>query len=306
MRRIVIVYNPRSTHAKEVEEKVIEPARHLAGCILAKFEVAEAIVDFNAKRLAKILVDDDLVVAAGGDGTATVAINGIMLSNAKNVRLGVQGFGNFNDVARSFGNLKFEEIISANAHEVWPLQCEINGKHWRYGMCYFTIGMFAEACAVFDDPKIRKTLRKGGRKIFFSLVTLAKWWLKQHKRSFLPSFLLGDASGDFVDKTGSSDYMAVNSVTVAKIMKGDRYLTKKKEFLSSTGELTRFWSMVSFMLKSVFKKIPGDESDLDILRFGAASKVTIQAEGEYVEIDDVKKIEVMKSEKPLLAVMRSK
>lgn len=306
MQRIVIVYNPRSTHAKEVEEKVIEPARHLAGHVLAKFEVADAIMDINANRLAKVLFDNDLVIAAGGDGTATVAINGIMLSSAKNVRLGVEGFGNFNDVARSFGNLKFEEIVNANAHEVWPLRCYVNDKHWRYGMCYFTIGMFAEACAVFDDPKTRKTLRKGGRKLIFSLFTLAKWWLKQHKRSFLPSFLLGDASGDFVDKTGSSDYMAVNSITVAKIMKGDRYFTKKKDFLSSTGELTRFWPMVSFMLKSFFKKIPGDISELDVLHFGTASRVTVQAEGEYAELEDVKKIKIVKSEKPLLAVTRSK
>ncbi|MBR6811091.1 hypothetical protein IKM56_01475 [Candidatus Saccharibacteria bacterium] len=306
MQRIVIVYNPRSSHAKEVEEKVIEPARHLGGYVLAKFEVADAIVDINADRLAKILFDNDLVVVAGGDGTATVAINGIMLSKAKNVRLGVQGFGNFNDLARSLGNMSFDEIIEAKTHEVWPLECVVNGKHWRYGMCYFTIGMFAEACAVFDDPKTRKTLRKGGRKLIFSLFTLAKWWLKQHKRSFLPSFLLGDASGDFVDKTGASDYMAVNSLTVAKIMKGDRFFTKKKEFLSATGELTRFWPMVSFMLKSIFKRIPGDTSELDVLRFGTPSRVTVQAEGEYAELEDVKKIEIAKSDKPLLVVTRTK
>ena len=79
--------------------------------MVGKFEVADTDVDDNSHRLAKVFRDDDLVIAAGGDGTATIAINGIMLSDAKNVRIGVLGFGNFNDTARSFGDVKFEDII---------------------------------------------------------------------------------------------------------------------------------------------------------------------------------------------------
>ena len=249
------------------------------------------------------------------DKTHAVSESDVMLADASNAIIESQKsaflaalpYGNFNDLARTLRTKQLEDIIdNKQINSLYPLSIIINGKHWRYGMCYFTIGMFAEACAVFDDPKTRKTLRKGGRKLIFSLFTLAKWWLKQHKRSFLPSFLLGDASGDFVDKTGTSDYMAVNSLTVAKIMKGDRFFTKKKEFLSATGELTRFWPMVSFMLKSIFKRIPGDTSELDVLRFGTPSRVTVQAEGEYAELEDVKKIEIAKSDKPLLVVTRTK
>lgn len=306
MKRLVIVYNPRSSHFKDVEENVIEPARHLTGWMVAKYEVAKIGVDENSRRLAKILKDNDLVIAAGGDGTASVAVNGVMLSSVKNVRLGVMGYGNFNDVSRSFGDMNFEEIIQANAHEVWPLRCIVNGKHWRYAMCYVTVGMFAEACAVFDEPKTRKTLRKGGRRTVFSLLTLVKWWFREHKRVFLPSYYLSDVSGDSVDKTATSDYMAVNSLTVAKIMKGDRLFRNKKEFLSATGELTRFWKLFGFMLKAVFKRIPAETSELDILRFNCPANVMIQAEGEYAELKDVKTIEVRKSAKPLLVVMRSK
>jgi len=306
MKRLIIVYNSRSSHFKNVEEDVIEPARHLRGWMVARFEVAQTSVEDNVCRLAKFLIDDDLVIAAGGDGTATIAVNGVMATQAKNVRIGVLGYGNFNDTARCFGNMKFEEIIEGSAQEVWPLRCMVNGRLWRYAMCYVTVGMFAEACAVFEQPKTRKTLRKGGKRTAYSLISLAKWWLKEHKQVFLPSFELGDSSGDSIEKPGASDYMAINSPTVAKIMKGCQAYLDKKEFYCTTGVLTRFWKMVGFMLKSVFRKIPTEKTDYDFLAFKQPSNVMIQAEGEFVKLENVSKIEICKTSKPLLAVVRKK
>lgn len=305
MKRLVIVYNPRSSHFGDVKEQVIEPARHLRGWTVARFEVSQEKVDANAKRLSKILNDNDTVIAAGGDGTASAATNGILLSSAQNVRLGVMGMGNFNDTARCFKNLKFEDIETARTEEVWPLDCSVNGRHWRYANCYVTVGLLAESCEVFDEPKTRKTLRKGGKKTLFSLFSLFKWWIKNHKKMFMPSFSLMDSSGDEIDKTGVSDYLAVNSLTAAKIMKGGDYYADEKDFLSSTGELGRFWKMVGYMLKAVFKKVPGESSEYDRLTFNVLSKVAIQAEGEYDTLENVKAIEVRKSKKPLLVLMKA-
>ena len=121
----------------------------------------------------------------------------------------------------------------------------------------------------------------------------------------MPSFSLMDSSGDEIDKTGVSDYLAINSLTAAKIMKGGDYYAEKKDFLSSTGELNRFWSMVGFMLKAVFKKVPGESSEYDRLTFNVSSKVAIQAEGEYDTLENVKAIEVRKSKKPLLVLIKA-
>ena len=305
MKRLFIVYNPRSSHYGKVKTDIIDRLGELKGVMIGKFEVAKTNVDDNARRLARILSNGDLVIAAGGDGTANIAINGVMLSSAQNVKLGVIGYGNFNDVARSFGNLKLDDILKGKVQKVYPMQCKINGKHWRYGMCYFTIGMFAEACAVFDAPKTRKTLRKGGRKTIFSLFTLMKWWFKNHRRRFMPeTFLLGDASEDFAECKGKSDYMAVNGKTVAKIMKGDGWFRNKTGFLSMTGCMTKFRKLAPMMLRSVFKQVPGAESDYDCLVFPEATEIMIQAEGEYKKIAGVRTVEVVKVEKALLVVAK--
>ena len=305
MKRLFIVYNPRSSHYAQVKKDIIEKLKGLKGVMIGKFEVAPTNVDDNAKRLAKVLSSGDLVIAAGGDGTANIAVNGIMLSRAQNVKFGVIGYGNFNDVARTFGGLKLEDILRGRVRRVYPLECKINGKHWRFGMCYFTLGMFAEACACFDAPKTRKTLRKGGRKTIFSLMTLTKWWFKNRRRKFLPeSFALGDSSEDFTDCKKVSDYMAVNGRSVAKIMKGSDWYLKEGAFLSMTGQMTKFRKLVPMMMKSVLRRIPGEESDYDCLVFPEATKVMIQAEGEYKMISGVRTVEIMKVGKPLLVVTK--
>ncbi len=304
MKRLVIVYNPRSSHYAQVEREVIAKSRELQGWIVGKFEVADTDVDDNSHRLAKIFRDDDLVIAAGGDGTATIAVNAIMLSGAKNVRLGVQGYGNFNDTARSFGFMKFEDIIKGEAKEVWPLECSINKEHWRYGMCYFTIGMFAEACAAFDHPKTRKKLQGGKKRTLFSLKVLVKWWLRQRRKHQLPTFMLSGASGEFIECKNKSDYMAVNSKTVAKMMKGGNYFLSKDGFLSYNGQMTKFFKLGMMMSKSILHRIPGTESDYDCLVFPKPAKIMVQAEGEYHKFSDVDTVEISKSKKPLLAIVK--
>ena len=305
MKRLFIVYNPRSSHYEQVKTDIIDRLKGLKGVMVGKFEVEPTNVDDNARRLAKVLTTGDLVIAAGGDGTANIAVNGIMLSKAQNVKFGVIGYGNFNDVARTFGNLKLDDILRGHVKRVYPLECKINGKHWRFGMCYFTLGMFAEACACFDAPKTRKTLRKGGRKTVFSLMTLVKWWFKNHRQQFLPeTFQLGDSSEDFVECKKMSDYMAVNGRTVAKIMKGSNWYLKESGFLSMTGQMTKFRKLVPMMLKSVFKRVPGTDSDYDCLVFPEASTVMVQAEGEYKKISGVRTVEISKVQKPLLVVTK--
>ena len=147
-KRLIVVYNPRSSHYRLVKRDVLSKTTQLEGWMVGKFEVADTDVDDNAGRLAKVLSDDDLVVAAGGDGTANIAINGIMLSKAKNVRVGVLGYGNFNDTARTFGAQKFEQILRGDAQEVWPLELSINGKQFIQCSAKLMANIGVMACVI--------------------------------------------------------------------------------------------------------------------------------------------------------------
>lgn len=102
MRKLWLVYNPRSSHHAAIQAEVLAPARKVQGFLVGKYEIKQVSVEENAKILAGMLGDGDLVVSAGGDGTATMAANAVMLSG-KEVMFAALGYGNFNDLARMLG-----------------------------------------------------------------------------------------------------------------------------------------------------------------------------------------------------------
>lgn len=305
-RRVILVYNPRSSKAIFVKESIMGPLREIPGIMLGKYEVKPTDVDDNAKELARILIDGDIVIAAGGDGTATIGLNGCMLSD-KAVRFTSVPFGNFNDTART--------LKHASGKELYPLEAKIDGKHYRYAACYFTIGMFAESTEIFDAEKTRKKLRKGNKGVWFSIRTLAKWYFRNKRKIFIPAFKYSstnkiyDKNGVFQvrvkilgeDETkGISDYLAVNGVSVAKMMKGGKtFYTHKSDFLSTTGKLNKFRKLVPFMIKSILFRIPASITTEDVITFPDYGKVEIQAEGEYKMLEHVGKIIISKSEKSI-------
>lgn len=305
-RRVFLVYNPRSSKATFVKEQVAAPLRDIPGVMFGKYEVKPTDVDDNAEQLARILTDGDIVIAAGGDGTATIGLNGIMLSK-KTVRFMAVPFGNFNDMART--------LRKASGQELYPLEAKIDGMHYRYAACYFTIGMFAESTEIFDAEKTRKKLRKGNKGIFFSIKTLVKWYFGNKRKHFIPAFKYSsttktyDRNGVFQirvktmnedESKGISDYLAVNGVSVARMMKGGKdFYTHKADFLSTTGRLNKFFKLVPFMMKAIFKRVPGDISTEDVIIFPDYGDVEIQAEGEYKRLSHVGKIVISKAENPI-------
>lgn len=326
MRKLLIVYNPRSSRAAEVEKEVLAPARELTGIMVGKYEVERTDVDKNAAKLAKILRDGDLVLAAGGDATATIAANGILLSD-RDASLAVLPYGNFNDLARTLKTKSFEQVfgkpkkagvenvepgnikakdaklgsvdLENSTKKLYPLEIIVDGKFFRYATCYTTIGMTAEAVEIYDRPKVRKKLKKNfGRKVG-SYVSLASWYFKnRHRKQFLPEFYL---NGKLRDKW-VSDYAAVNGRSMARVMKGGEDYLKPKTFRSETDRLTNFWRLLRLMFLSIVSRVPGTETKGDVLEFVNPATVEIQAEGEYRVFRDVKKIEIRKAEKWLKVV----
>ena len=293
VRRLFVVYNPKSARAAAIEAEVLAPLRGLTGWMVGKFEVKAPSVDENAPELAKLLKDGDLVIVAGGDGTAAVAANGVMLAG-KEATLGVLGYGNLNDMAGMLGEKEVLEIVrkfeAKETREIYPLEVRLDEKHWRYAPCYATIGLLAEATELMDDKKVRASLRKGRRGPVFSLGRAVKWYLKNKRRQFLPK---GMKLNGVEVPPKTTDYLAVNGPTLARMMKGGDWYQRAEGFGSGVRRLGGFWQMVGFGLKSVFAKVPLDETKRDVIEFAEASEVEIQAEGEYQKVK-VQKIEVRK------------
>ena len=309
MKRLMMIYNPRSSCYGRVSEEVLPKARGLKGWMVGKYEVADTDVDDNAARLAKLLQDGDLVVVVGGDGTATIAMNAVLLSRCKDVVFGVLGNGNFNDMARTFGTGDFDEMLEivegggkGRIAEVWPLECLVNGEHWRWGMCYFTVGLFAEACAVFDEKENRRELRTGRKGLLYSVGLLAKWYFANRKKVRLGDFELV-RGGKRLKCVGRTDYVAINGRSMAKMMRGGEWFLDKHEFRGETRSLRGFWGLMRLMAVSILGRVPGVETGGDVLEFERPSSVMVQGEGEYKRFENVGKIEVRKSRVSVRVIM---
>lgn len=282
------MYSPQSTRAGVVSEEVLKPAMSLKGFLVGKFEVAKAPVSENAEKLARVLADGDIIVTAGGDGTTEVGVNAVLLSG-KDVRLGALPYGNFNDVARMFGIREIAEILTAKVVKAYALECKVNGKHRQYAMGYFTVGMMADAARMLNRGVRRKHLRQNKNNTLFALNNAVRWFLKNRKRKFLPGVSLGGQKlGDM------TEYMAVNSGTVAKIMKLEASYQKKDSLKSGIFNLKKFWKMARFGLRNVIFGIKLGETGGDRLEFEKPVKVVMQSEGECVELENVENMEFTK------------
>lgn len=291
MQRIIIVYNPRSTRAERVTDEVLKRARELNGVMVGRFLVEKAPIVENAKRLARMLTDGDIIVTAGGDGTTEVGVNAICMAG-KAVRMGVLPYGNFNDVARMFGLKKLDEVLTARTEKVYPMMMSVNGRIYQYGLGYFTVGMFAQSTEIFERKNVRKKLRTQSGRLVYSIWQLRKWYFQNREKAILPEFVLNGKK-----MKGVTDYLAVNGQTAARVMKGGEYYLRKNEFLSATGELKSFWKLMNFMVKSMTSGVPGKVAKKDVLKFVEPATIVVQSEGEYEKIVNVKEMEFCKGDK---------
>lgn len=293
MARVVVAYNKRSSRASEISERVLGVLKEREDLELYEFEVKRASVAENARRLVRVLRDGDVVVSAGGDGTATATLNGVVLSKKK-VKFAALPYGNFNDTARLFKTRKVSEILEnlENTQELYPLEMLVNGRHYRYAACYFTVGMLAESTRAFNDTEVRKSLVSGRRSLVFSILTLFSWWRKNRKKAFLPTDLK------------ATDILAVNGRSVARIMRGDSELAfSDVGFLASKQKLSGFLKTVWFVMRGMIFRVPGKVADSVKVGFLRAFEVEIQAEGEY-ERKKCRKIEIRKSQVPVEVICK--
>lgn len=291
MQRLLLIYNPHSSNYRRVRDEVIFRVMKLNGYMIGKFAIEKIPFEENVKNLKKVLRSGDIAIAAGGDATAAVTANAI-LESKKDVTLGVLPYGNFNDLARTLGTMKYDDdFLKQKVKKLYPLDIIVDGNHWRYATCYVTAGMTAEAVEVFDEPKFRKYMQKGHKSSWRSYLKLAEWYFKnRRKKVFLPPFTLNGKP----TKNGISDYCALSGKSMCRVMKGGDDYLKPKVFRSENCRLINFWRLSKLMMISMFKRTPGTETKEDLLEFLAPATIELQAEGEYKTFQNVKTILVKK------------
>lgn len=299
MQRILVVYNPRSSRFADVKVDVLSHLSELKGYLIGKYEVAPTDLNDNITKFSKILKDGDLVISAGGDATGIIASNAI-LQSGKDATLAVLPYGNFNDLSRTLRTKTLNDVLACSSTRYfYPLEIHVDGKFFRYATCYVTIGMTAESVQIYNSPKMRAKLKsKFGRKIS-SYTDLAGWYFKHRKKhTFIPEFKLNGT----LMSTKVTDYAAVNGRSMARVMKGGEDYHDPKFFRSETDKLASFYRLMKLMLKSIFSRIPGSPTSGDTLEFTNPATVTMQAEGESVKFENIKKITIRKSKKCLKVI----
>ena len=333
MQRIFLVYNPHSSRYAEVRRDVIERMTDFKGYIIGKYEVKPTTIDDNIAAFAKLLKDDDIVISVGGDATGVIAVNGI-LKSGKDVTLGALPYGNFNDLARTLRTNTIDDILTSEAPKrssegsfggccrersgaspvktgasdrvpeedlsvLYPLEVFVDGKLWRYATCYVTIGMTAEAVHIYDTPKMRKKLKTNFGRNIISYTEIAGWYFKhRHKKHFLPPFTLNGA----MQPPKTSDYIAINGRSMARVMRGRENYQDPKSFQHTTRCLTSLWRLIQFMAKSILRCVPSTTTTGDTLEFINPATITLQAEGEHQVFKNVRKIEIKKHSRYLKTI----
>ena len=295
----MIVYNPRSTRFSEVKEKVIEPARKLKGWMVLKFEVEKADVIKEAERLKKVLRHDDLVVSAGGDGTATMAMNAILFSGKRAV-LATLPFGNFNDFPETLGEVSFKQAIrkfeTGRFGEFFPMAVFVNGKFFRFAGVYMTAGMMAESTEVFETDKNRAGLKKARNRLSFSARKLFGWYLKNKRRRDFLVELKGNEKGEV------TDFVALNGTSIAGVVPAEGWTERREEFRVGGMRNRSLFRMVGKFLKSLEGELPGRDVKEEKLEFLKPATVFLHTEGEGVKLEGVKEVLVKKTGESLRVI----
>ena len=313
MRKIIVVYNPRSSRYIKVEKEILEKVRGERGVMVGKFEIQPTNPRDNANNLARIIGEGDLVLAAGGDGTATITMNGVILAREKYDKEGIFScfsYGNFNDLARSLGDLKLSEVLERfkenKTDSFYPLEILVNKRLFWYSGSYFTMGMFGESTQVFEDSKIRRKLKTGEKGLFFSAWNLFVWYLRNKRREFLGEMTI---NGKMI-QLRATDYVALNGSTLARVVKvpkslnNKEYFLEKEIFFSGVERFVGFLRLfrIGFIQSFIRKKLPGEETDGDLIKFKTPMTVFLHAEGEAREFKGVSEVFVRKLKKPIKVI----
>ncbi|XP_026733218.1 acylglycerol kinase, mitochondrial [Trichoplusia ni] len=191
---VTVILNPvaNKRKAKQDYEKYCEPLLHLAGLQVSVIQTAS---EGNAKEIVETLRGTEAIVVAGGDGTLSETITGLLRRNdhANQFPIGVLPLGRTNTLGNTLfpsgkGVEKVKQLISASmaiikGNTVWKDAMKIEPIEQNpespnkpiYAMCSLEWGAFRDAFAKRDRYWMYGSLRDYASFIFNGYKDSLNW-----------------------------------------------------------------------------------------------------------------------------------
>lgn len=305
--RLILVINPRSSGFAQVQKKLISylENEHFEQEFIT-FEIQPTTPLDNARELAAGLQDGDIIVVAGGDGTAHIATNGATLSGKKHLKMKYTGFGNFNDYAHSFsknsGKAMVEAVRTGKVQAtIRPLEIRINGEFLTHAPLYATVGLTAEMAEIFEGKRLRKALKKvknRNSRLALSLLAATRFYFKNRQKHILKIAkieVLGEGEETpqtFKIPQNPTDLVFLNGPRMARIMRSRVNLVDAENFGFTAMNAGDFRNNLPFLVRGFLGKIPLKRVKSTKISFEKPTKLTIQIEGEAQILQNVETLEV--------------
>lgn len=305
--RLVVIHNPNSTHGREVQSQILGRLDD-AAIRYERIASVSPYYDDNVEVFADALREGDRAIIAAGDGTASQAVAGALVSGHDAIEVGFEPYGNFNDLAAGYNGSErpIDPVLLArpDAHisSAKPIRIDCNDQPWRYALGYATVGWTATATGLFMEGDFRDSLKQQHKHLVTarSFAGLFGEYLRRRHDMALPQFILNDVR-EF--QTRTTDIVALNTRRMGRVIRLHAARPDSDEFTFATLDVSSLYRNRVFLAKAALGAMPGDSASSQRIVFSEPADIPIQTEGEFAELHDVTRLAFTKRHDRTLAVV---
>jgi len=310
-----VIHSPRATRAASYATQIFVPLIRLLGedyrnrihdiPIEPGTTPLNSAVRFREQYDGQIS-DKDLVIAGGGDSTASAAINLVKLLARKPV-LAFMPLGHQNDVSREIGQFRPREIEVLTTGQIRNLRLlELTANNdpatQMFAASHFVLGAFAKLPYFLDRPNIREVRRRYPDSRFHTMTRCAPQSLRslrdysQHLADQLPE-LSRNGEGSWQKYNTLAFLLADRLTEVIKVPGGglENLGYDRDEFLTAY-----YGPMGLVAMAARGFRVSTEKSTKEILTFAApVPHVDVMMDGDRVSLHDVETLQIRRTEQPI-------
>ena len=304
-KRVVVLFNPASTHAVAAKRRIDELQRLVPKEDFVLIETSDKGREANSELLlsqASLLGPETLLCIAAGDGTINMAVEALACcveDEARQTILLPLWGGNANDVAHMLNGPAYRMPVASllqkgKVVKIRPLGCTLTTPDGlsteRLAVGYISFGATALAARRLNEPPHRSSrLHKApGGRVIQELMTVFQALLKA------PSFRIDEGEGERL----IYDRMFINGSRIAKMRPLPLRLTDQSYYETTTSDKRLGAAIVRF--RELLRR-PSIQKAPQTTRFTCLDDAWAQFDGETVKIPAGTEVTVRHSNSPLRA-----